>query len=356
MQAPNTRAPTTVRKRSSSVLNGAGVVWVFALMFLICADITAERCSTSRSRASRRWCRCRSSRACSCSSRTPCVHGRLMRVEMLLAPLERRRPRRGERLAARVRVLGVGILLAIIVLGSVAGFRAAPGTTNEFAGVEGIFTIQVWPIKLLIVVGCAVASVELARQLVVHAGPPRAAADPRRWLAVAAVGARRTARRGALDRRGRAAHRRHRDDRARRRADRARVADRVRAVPHGLPRPRARQARCPDCARTLGLAADGTISDYVFATVPLFVLMGLFVNVSDVGRDAFRAAQRSSAGSTAGSASQPWPPTPCSPRSPAFRSPPPRSSRRSPCRRWCGRATPRSSRSASRPARRCSAC
>jgi tripartite ATP-independent transporter DctM subunit len=45
-------------------------------------------------------------------------------------------------------------------------------------------------------------------------------------------------------------------------------------------------------ARTLALAADGTVSDYVFATVPLFVLMGLFVNVSDVGRDAFRAAQR----------------------------------------------------------------
>jgi len=34
------------------------------------------------------------------------------------------------------------------------------------------------------------------------------------------------------------------------------------------------------------------VSDYVFATVPLFVLMGLFVNVSDIGRDAFRAAQR----------------------------------------------------------------
>ena len=45
-------------------------------------------------------------------------------------------------------------------------------------------------------------------------------------------------------------------------------------------------------ARTLALAADGTVSDYVFATVPMFVLMGLFVNVSDVGRDAFRAAQR----------------------------------------------------------------
>jgi C4-dicarboxylate transporter DctM subunit len=44
--------------------------------------------------------------------------------------------------------------------------------------------------------------------------------------------------------------------------------------------------------RTLALAAEGTISEYVFATVPLFVLMGLFVNVSDIGRDSFHAAQR----------------------------------------------------------------
>jgi tripartite ATP-independent transporter DctM subunit len=44
--------------------------------------------------------------------------------------------------------------------------------------------------------------------------------------------------------------------------------------------------------RTLSLAAEGTISEYVFAPVPLFVLMGLFVQVSDIGRDAFRAAQQ----------------------------------------------------------------
>ena len=43
---------------------------------------------------------------------------------------------------------------------------------------------------------------------------------------------------------------------------------------------------------TLSLAAQGTISEYVFATVPLFVLMGLFVNVSEIGSDSFKAAQR----------------------------------------------------------------
>ena len=43
---------------------------------------------------------------------------------------------------------------------------------------------------------------------------------------------------------------------------------------------------------TLSLAAQGTVAEYVFATVPLFVLMGLFVSVSEIGRDSFRAAQQ----------------------------------------------------------------
>jgi len=44
--------------------------------------------------------------------------------------------------------------------------------------------------------------------------------------------------------------------------------------------------------RTLSLAAEGSVSEYLFATVPLFVLMGLLVSVSDIGRAAFAAAQR----------------------------------------------------------------
>lgn len=44
--------------------------------------------------------------------------------------------------------------------------------------------------------------------------------------------------------------------------------------------------------RTLSLAAEGSVSEYLFATVPLFVLMGLLVSVSDIGRAAFASAQR----------------------------------------------------------------
>ncbi|WP_375258305.1 TRAP transporter large permease [Citreimonas sp.] len=43
--------------------------------------------------------------------------------------------------------------------------------------------------------------------------------------------------------------------------------------------------------RMLELTAYSGISDYLFATIPLFVLMGLLVSVSNVGRDTFEVAE-----------------------------------------------------------------
>lgn len=43
--------------------------------------------------------------------------------------------------------------------------------------------------------------------------------------------------------------------------------------------------------RLMYLSAYGGISDYIFATIPLFVLMGLLVSISDVGKDTFDVAE-----------------------------------------------------------------
>ncbi|MGR9092693.1 MAG: TRAP transporter large permease, partial [Gammaproteobacteria bacterium] len=40
---------------------------------------------------------------------------------------------------------------------------------------------------------------------------------------------------------------------------------------------------------TLALVADSAVSDYLFAAVPLFVLMGLIVGAADIGRDSLQA-------------------------------------------------------------------
>lgn len=48
----------------------------------------------------------------------------------------------------------------------------------------------------------------------------------------------------------------------------------------------------PDLAfRFTALATYSGIQDYLFATIPLFVLMGLLVSISDVGKDTFEVAQ-----------------------------------------------------------------
>ncbi len=43
--------------------------------------------------------------------------------------------------------------------------------------------------------------------------------------------------------------------------------------------------------RLLSVSAYNGIADYLFATIPLFVLMGLLVSISNVGRDTFEVAE-----------------------------------------------------------------
>jgi tripartite ATP-independent transporter DctM subunit len=208
---------------------------------------------------------------------------------MFLEPLARRRPGAASAWHVLFAVVGVA-LLATIVAGTWPDFARA-WRTDEFAGVEGIFTVQVWPIKLLIVLGCAFAGFELVRQLVAHAAVTFTAKQPGRWLPLVAValGALLVA---ALWTAGVEP----------RTIGVAMIVLVVVLIVLGLPIAFALlltgflglalvKHDVVVAARSLGLAADGTISEYVFATVPLFVLMGLFVNVSDIGRDAFRAAQ-----------------------------------------------------------------
>jgi len=45
-------------------------------------------------------------------------------------------------------------------------------------------------------------------------------------------------------------------------------------------------------SKMLALAAADSISDYIFGVVPLFVLMGMFISVSGIGKDTFDVANR----------------------------------------------------------------
>jgi C4-dicarboxylate transporter DctM subunit len=267
-------------------LNAAGVVWVFALMFLIAADITARSLFDSPIAGVTEMVSLSLVASVFLQLAHAVLHGRLMRVEMFLAPLARRAPAAASAWHASFALLAAAVLVALVI-GSWPDLVSS-WATAEFAGVEGIFTVPVWPIKLIIVGGAAIAAVELVRQLAATG----ATANASGWAAPATLALCALA--VALLWGG---------DVEPRTIGSAMILLVVVLIVLGLPIAFALLATgflgvalikhdIVVAARTLALAADGTVSDYVFATVPMFVLMGLFVNVSDVGRDAFRAAQR----------------------------------------------------------------
>jgi tripartite ATP-independent transporter DctM subunit len=272
-----------------TVLNAAGVVWVCALMLLICADIVARTVLDDPIAGVTEIVSLSLVASVFLQLAHAVQHGRLMRVEMVLGPLARARPAAAQAWLALFGTLGLGMLLAMAIGAWPNLVRA--WSRSEFAGVEGIVTIAVWPIKLLIVVGCVVSIVVLARQAAAALARAFATAEPRRWHVAAAV---------LLA--GLAVAMLATGDVEPRSVGVAMIVLVVAAIVVGLPIAFSLllagfiglaliKHDVGIAARTLALAADGTVSDYVFATVPLFVLMGLFVNVSDVGRDAFRAAQ-----------------------------------------------------------------
>jgi tripartite ATP-independent transporter DctM subunit len=272
-------------------LNGAGVVWVFALMFLICADITGRTVFDRPIAGVTEMVSLSLVASVFLQLAHAVLRGRLMRVEMFLAPLAVRRPTLASDWQMLLSAVGIA-MLAIIAIGAWPDLATA-WRTSEFAGVEGIFKVEVWPIKLLLVVGSAIAALELVRQLIGHA---------RRSLTGAVVAARLLTLVAVVATALFVAALWYGDVEPRA-IGIAMIGVAIVAIVLGMPIAVALlfsgflglaliKHDFGIATRTLALAADGTISEYVFATVPLFVLMGLFVNVSDIGRDAFRAAQR----------------------------------------------------------------
>ena len=273
-------------------MNGAGVVWVFALMFLICADITGRTVFDSPIRGVTEMVSLSLVASVFLQIAYAIHQNRLTRAEVILGKIETVNPALAASWHSVLLLVGFA-LFGLTAYGAWPDFARA-FATSEFAGVEGIFTIQVWPIKLLLVLGAVVAALECLHQLLGRLRTARASgsAGSKRWLVLILplLVALLCLVLGVSDAEPRL-------------IGGAMIAVVLLLIASGMPIAIALilvgflglvllKRDFGVATRTLALAADGTISEYVFAAVPLFVLMGLFVNISDIGRDAFRAAQR----------------------------------------------------------------
>ncbi len=267
-------------------MNGAGVVWIFALMFMICADI-AGRTLFDRPLQAVPEIVSLSLIGCVFLQIAYAIStNRLTRAELLLDRIRQHRPILATALTQVFALAGL-IVFAVIATGAWPDFWRAL-ITGEFVGVDGIYTIPVSPVKLFVVAGCVTAVVTYAGQLFAAA---RASSARSGLLAVMLVAVISLAVLSAWN-----------DPPTDRQVGALAISGVLALIAAGTPIAVALllvgflglavlKRDFGIATDTLSLAAQGTVAEYVFATVPLFVLMGLFVSVSEIGRDSFRAAQ-----------------------------------------------------------------
>lgn len=274
-------------ERLISLMNGAGVVWFFALTFLICADIIGRTVFDSPIRGVAEMVSLSLVASVFLQLAFAIHHQRLTRAEFLYGRVKESDPKLVSDWSGILSVAALAMCLAIAA-GIWPDFVRA-FQTREFAGVQGLFAVQVWPIKLIIFVGAVVAAIECALKAwseFTADGQSHSRGLALIPIALIAIVSTLLWTSGAEPRL----------------VGGMMIVIVLSMIALGMPIAISLlltgflglailKQDFGVATRTMALAADGTISEYVFAAVPLFVLMGLFVNVSDIGRDAFRAAQ-----------------------------------------------------------------
>ena len=141
-----------------SVMNSVGTAWVFVLLVIINLDIVGRALFNHPIRGVPEIV---------ALSIVACVFlqiahtlkvGRLTRSDLLLNWLQRTRPRLTQLLEGVYHFIGA-LLMAVLLYASVPLFTKA-WRIDEYVGAEGDFMAPVWPVKLIILIGCTAGSLQ----------------------------------------------------------------------------------------------------------------------------------------------------------------------------------------------------
>jgi len=141
-----------------SVMNSIGTAWVFVLLVIINLDIGGRALFNHPVRGVPEIV---------ALSIVACVFlqiahtlkvGRLTRSDILLNWLQFRYPALKHILEALYYLIG-GCLMAVLLKASIPFFNKA-WTIDEYVGAQGDFMAPVWPVKLIILIGCAAGAIQ----------------------------------------------------------------------------------------------------------------------------------------------------------------------------------------------------
>jgi TRAP-type C4-dicarboxylate transport system permease small subunit len=152
-----------------------GTAWIFILMLVITVDVVGRTAFTSPLPGVPELVSISIVGIVFLSLPQALRAGRITRVESLSDYISRKLPRVGHALMAFYSVLGIALFVALFVASRPMFVRA--WMNNDYVGVEGYITYPVWPVRLIILVGCVGCIIEYAilainhlRQASSHAG------------------------------------------------------------------------------------------------------------------------------------------------------------------------------------------
>lgn len=292
---------------SARLCAGISATWIFALMVLICTDVVLRSFFNAPLTGVPEVVALSVPGIVFLAAGQAVRTGRFLRADFLYAPFLHRYPQAGAVLSLLFDAAGL-VIFWKVTQGVWPRFATA-WTTDEFFGAVGAFSAPVWPFMGAMLVGCALMTAQFAALFVVDAARiavPKAAsasteaassgAGPARppalgWAALVAF----------LVVVGVGLYALLYGDLSPTEIGFVAIGGMLLLVLCGLHIATALLVLSffgiwmvrgsPAIAdRSLSLAALGSISSYSFGVIPLFILMGLLVDIANVGRDAFAVA------------------------------------------------------------------
>lgn len=164
MTAPDPgAAATAIRRRApfgalTEALSAIGTIWILALMLLICADVVGRAALDRPIAGVPEMVQFSIVGIVFLQLAQTLRTGGLTRSDVLLGALMRRRPRVGHLLEALFAL--TGLTLFVVILGTTWPLMLSARADGDFYGNVGVFQVAVWPLKTIIVIGCAATAIQ----------------------------------------------------------------------------------------------------------------------------------------------------------------------------------------------------
>ena len=141
-----------------SGLNSVGTLWIFGLMVVICLDVIGRTAFNSPLPGVLELVRLSIVGIVFIQLGHTLRAGRMTRSDNLIAMVQRRWPRIGYGLQALFSLAGAAIF--VVLFKASLPLFVNSWTTGEYAGIEGYITFPIWPVRLIILIGCFCAGIQ----------------------------------------------------------------------------------------------------------------------------------------------------------------------------------------------------